>query len=129
MSTIDDQDVGTVKSMKRLVELINEALQSLKGPIIANVTSTKIRTLDSRFIYYHDFIAYRSAWTVFIGKKNREHDEAVIQTIKKLVNDLNKFQLQLSDGVCVDLDSISLQSESLKRVQHYNLTAYYKVLI
>jgi len=129
MSTIDDQDVDTVKSMRRLVELINEALQSLRGPIITNVTSTKIRTLDSRFIYYHDFIAYRSAWTALIGKKNREHDEAVIQTIKKLVNDLNKFQLQLSDGVCVDLDSISLQSESLKRVQHYNLTAYYKVLI
>lgn len=129
MSTINDQDVSTVKNMKRLVELINEALQSLKGPIITNVMSTKIRTLDSRFIYHHDFIAYRSIWTKFISRNNHKHDETIILNIKDYVRDLNKFQLQLSDGVCVDLDSISLQSDSLKRVQHYNLTAYYKVLI
>ena len=82
MSTINDQDASTVKNMKRLVELINEALQSLKGPIITNVMSTKIRTLDSRFIYHHDFIAYRSIWTKFISRNNRKHDETIILNIK-----------------------------------------------
>lgn len=129
MSMIKDKDAEIVSEMRTLVEQINENLQKLKGPITTNIYSTKIRTLDSRFIYHHDFIAYRSKLVCMIGRANRESDESIVQDIKCLVAQLNKRQLELSDGVCVDLDAISLQSESLKRVQHYNLTAYYKVLI
>lgn len=130
--TIQDEEENNqviILSMKQLIKELNALLQKLRGPIITNITSTKIRTLDSRFIYYHDFIAYRSFWTWRFGRVNRDHDNEIIEKIKQVVTDLNQMQLQLSDGVCVDLDAIVLQSDSMKRIQHYNLTAYYKVIL
>ncbi len=129
MNTTDQNLDDMVKSMKAIVSEINLLQQQLKGPIIVGIHSTKIRTLDSRFIYYHDLTAYKTWGMHFFGRHNREHDEAIVAELHAEVNKLNAIQLELPDGICVDMDSINLESISMKRIQYYNVTVYRKVLL